>query len=61
MVRKQQLTVSILLDSGSTVTVATLEDLGDHCSPAAPGALIKCVLLAHLNQRKMTRLAIKEQ
>ena len=46
MVRKQQLTVSILLDSGTTVTVATLEDLRDHCSPAAPAALIKCVLLA---------------
>ena len=46
MVRKQQLTVSILLDGGTTVTVAALEDLRDHCSPAAPAALIKCVLLA---------------
>ena len=46
VLRKQELSISINLDNGNSVLISSLEDLRDYCNPNAPGALIKCCLIA---------------
>ena len=46
VVRRREFTIHISLDNGNEVHVDNICDMKDYCNPGAPGALIKCCLIA---------------
>ena len=46
VVRRRDYTIHITLDNGSQVHMENICDMKDYCNPGAPGALIKCCLIA---------------
>ena len=46
VIREEEEGVRVVLAHGELVEVRGLEDMADHTNPGAPGALVKCCLLA---------------